>query len=79
MRDFWNLVSRFESLYSEVFCEIKSFRVAACPADTSLPLGHGLPELLDYWQMESRNPILPAQPYASRSTRFMHLLHGTLE
>jgi hypothetical protein len=49
-RDFGNLVMRFENLYGEAFREIKSFEVAACPADTSLPLGHGVPELLDYWQ-----------------------------
>ena len=79
MRDFRNLVSRFESLYGEAFREIKSFEIAACPADTSLSLGHGVPELLNYWQMESPEPIRPAQLYASRSTRFMHLLHGTQE
>jgi hypothetical protein len=79
MRDFRKLVMRFENLYGEAFREIKSFEVAACPADTSLPLGHGVPELLDYWQSESAEPVPPARPYASRSTRFMHLLHGTQE
>lgn len=79
MRDFRNLVMRFERLYGEAFREIKSFEVAACPADTSLPLGHGVPQLLDYWQMESSELVPPARPYASRSTRFMHLLRGTRE
>ena len=79
MRDFQNLVSRFSTLYGQTFGEIRSFEVAACPADTSLPLGHGVPELLDYWQMESRELIPTAQPYTSHSTRFMHLLHGIQE
>jgi hypothetical protein len=79
MRDFQNLVTRFESLYGEVFREIQSFEVAACPADTSLPLGHGVPALLDFWQRESDEPISLFRPYTLRSTRFMHLLHGTQE
>jgi hypothetical protein len=79
MRDFRNLVTRFESLYGEAFPEIKSFEVAACPSDTSLSLGHGILELLDYWQTESHETVPLAQPYASHSTRFMHLLHGTQE
>jgi hypothetical protein len=79
MRDFRNLVTRFENLYGEAFREIKSFEIAACPADTSLSLGHGVPKLLDYWQTASPEPVLPAQPYPSRSTRFIHLLRGTQE
>jgi len=79
MRDFENLVARFRTLNSEAFGEIRSFKVAACPSDTTLPLGHGVSELLDYWQAESPKPITPAQPYASRSTRFIDLLHGIQE
>jgi hypothetical protein len=79
MRDFRNLLRRFESLYGETFCEIRSFEVAACPADMSLSLGHGVPELLDYWHTKSPESVLPAQPYVSHSARFMQLLHGTEE
>jgi hypothetical protein len=79
MRDFRNLVTRFEKLYGDTFREIASFEVAACPHDMSLPLGHGIFELLDYWQAESPEPVPPAPPYVPRSTRFIHLLHGTKE
>ncbi|WP_441255824.1 TRAFAC clade GTPase domain-containing protein [Tardiphaga sp. 285_C5_N1_2] len=79
MRDFRKLVARFGSLYSEAFGEIRSFEVAACPADTSLSLGYGIPELLNFWQMKSPEPVIATEPYVSRSTRFMHLLHGTQE
>jgi hypothetical protein len=79
MRDFRKLVTRFAGLYGETFREIRSFEVAACPHDMSLPLGHGVFEVLDYWQAESPEPVLPAGPYAPRPTRFMQLLHGTEE
>ena len=78
-RDFGNLIARFESLYSGSFREIRSFEVAACPADASLSLGHGVAKLMNYWQTESPEPVLPAKPYISGSTRFMHLLHGRHE
>jgi hypothetical protein len=79
MRDFQNLVSRFRNLFGGTFREIKQFEVAACPSDTTLSLGHGVPDLLNYWQEEAREPVLSAPSYASRSTRFMHLLQGTQE
>jgi hypothetical protein len=77
MRDFQNLLTQFGKLYGEAFREIESFKIAACPSDTTLPLGHGVCHLLDYWQRESTEPVTPAQPHISRSTRFMHLLRGT--
>jgi hypothetical protein len=79
MRDFQNLVSRFRNLFGGEFREIRQFEVAACPSDATLSLGHGVPDLLDYWQEESHEPVLPASPYSLRSTRFMQLLRSTQE
>jgi hypothetical protein len=79
IRDFQNLVTRIRSLYGGIFGEIRSFEVAACPSDMSLPLGHGVLELLDYWLAKAPVPFLADLPYATRSMRLMHLLRGTQE
>lgn len=78
-RDFDKIVEKFRVLHSGIFGEIRSFEVAACPSDVSLPLGHGVADLLAYWEA----PVVPIVPkavsHASSSIRFMDRLHGATE
>jgi hypothetical protein len=78
-RDFEKIAGKFRTLHADVFGEIRSFEVAACPSDTSLPLGHGVADLLAYWE-ETAPAIVPKAPlHGSSTTRFMHRLPGALE
>jgi hypothetical protein len=78
-RDFEKIVGKFHTLHADVFGEIRSFEVAACPSDTSLPLGHGVADLLAYWE-ETAPAVVPKAPsHASSTTRFMHRLQGVPE
>jgi hypothetical protein len=79
LRDFANLATRFRTLFREQFGEIRQFEVAACPSDTSLPLGHGVDELLHYWQEELPQRSSPPKLAVPSSTRFMHQLQGLPE
>lgn len=74
LRDFATLVARFQTLFGERFGVIRPFELAACPSDTSLPLGYGVAELLHYWQEESPRTPEPPKPHVLSSTRFMHQL-----
>jgi Double-GTPase 2 len=79
LRDFANFAIRFRTLLGEQFGEVRSFEVAACPSDTSLPLGHGVDALFHYWQDEP--PLSPSvrEPHVQSSTRFMHQLRAVPE
>lgn len=78
-RDFEKIVGKFRTLHADVFGEIRSFEVAACPSDTSLPLGHGVADLLAYWEETSPAVVPKAVSYVSSTTRFMHRLQGSPE
>jgi hypothetical protein len=78
-RDFEKIVGKFRTLHADVFGEIRSFEVAACPSDTSLPLGHGVAELLAYWEETGPVTVPKAAPHVSSTERFMHLLQGSPE
>jgi double-GTPase-like protein len=72
--DFERIVAKFRTLHGDSFGEIRSFEVAACPSDTSLPLGHGVSELLAYWEEAAPVAVSKPAPYVSSPTRFMHRL-----
>lgn len=78
-RDFSKIDIRFRELHSDSFGEIRSFEVAACPSDTSLPLGHGVAELLAYWGETAHRAIPKPAGHVSSTTRFMHRLQGLPE
>jgi hypothetical protein len=78
-RDFARLATRFRTLFGEQFGEVRSFEVAACPSDTSLPLGHGVDALFHYWQDEPCPSRLMPEPHVQSSTRFMHQLRDVQE
>lgn len=78
-RDFDKIVEKFRSLHAGVFGEIRSFEVAACPSDVSLPLGHGVADLLAYWEAPVAVTVPKAASHVSSSTRFMSRLQGTPE
>jgi len=65
LRDFATLVARIRSLFAEHFGEIRSFEVAACPSDMSLPLGHGVDALVHYWQEERLPRLSVPEPHVS--------------
>lgn len=79
LRDFANLATRFRTLFHEQFGEIRSFEIAACPSDTSLPLGHGVDMLLHYWQEKRPQTPSPSKFHVPSSMRFMHQLQGLPE
>ncbi|WP_316175078.1 TRAFAC clade GTPase domain-containing protein [Bradyrhizobium sp. SZCCHNRI1073] len=78
-RDFEKIVGKFRTLHADVFGEIRSFEVAACPSDTSLPLGHGVADLLAYWEETAPAVVPKAPPHVSSTTRSMHRLQGVPE
>ena len=79
LRDFAILVTRFRTRFREQFGEIRPFEVAACPSDTSLPLGYRVDELLHYWQEERTRTESQPTLHLPSSTRFMHQLQGLWE
>ncbi len=48
-RDFDGLVKQIETIFAQVFREIRPFKIAASPATTALPHGFGVSELLAFW------------------------------
>jgi len=78
-RDFEKIVGKFRTLHAERFGEIRSFEVAACPSDTSLPLGHGVADLLAYWEETAPVAVPKAASHVSSTTRFMYRLQGLPE
>jgi hypothetical protein len=78
IRDFQNLTARFRAHFGDLFGEIRSFEVAACPSDISLPLGHGVADLFGYWEESPRAVLIP-RLHASSSVRFMHHLQSLPE
>jgi hypothetical protein len=48
-RDFGGLVTQIKDLFGQSFREIRSFRIAASPATTTLPVGFGVSDLLGFW------------------------------
>lgn len=78
-RDFEKIVGKFRALHADVFGEIRSFEVAACPSDTSLPLGHGVADLVAYWEKTVPVVVPKAASHVSSATRFMHRLQGSPE
>jgi hypothetical protein len=78
-RDFDRIDAKFRSLHGDSFGEIRSFKVAACPSDTSLPLGHNVSDLVAYWGQAAPVAVSKPAPYVSSSTRFMHRLQGSIE
>lgn len=78
-RDFTKIEAKFRELHSSSFVEIRSFEVAACPSDTSLPLGHGVADLLAYWEENFPRAIPKLPDHVSSTTRFMHRLQGLSE
>jgi hypothetical protein len=78
-RDFAKIKAKFRELHADAFGEIRSFEVAACPSDMSLPLGHGIADLLAYWEKDAPQAVSQPAPQTSSSTRFMHRLQGTPE
>jgi hypothetical protein len=77
--DFVKIADKFRELHANAFGEIRSFAVAACPSDMSLPLGHGVANLLAYWEEIAAREVSQPAPHISSSTRFMHRLQGTPE
>lgn len=78
-RDFVKIGTKFREMHADAFGEIRSFEVAACPSDVSLPLGHGVADLLAYWEETAPHPVSQPAPHVSSPTRFMHRLQGTPE
>jgi Double-GTPase 2 len=78
-RDFDRFEAKFREHYERNFGQIKSFKVAACPSDTSLPVGHGVPELLAYWEEASPLVLQKLEPHDPPLTRSMHRLQGSRE
>ncbi len=78
-RDFIKIVAKFRETHADAFGEIRSFEVAACPSDMSLPLGHGVAGLLAYWEENAPHAVSQPAPHLSSSTRFMHRLRETPE
>jgi hypothetical protein len=78
-RDFGRIDAKFRQLHGDSFGEIRSFKVAACPSDTSLPLGHGVSDLLAYWEEAAHREVSKPAAYVSSPTRFMHQLQGSIE
>ncbi|MHC4041334.1 TRAFAC clade GTPase domain-containing protein [Bradyrhizobium sp. 23AC] len=78
-RDFEKIVEKFHALHASLFGEIRSFEVAACPSDVSLPLGHGVADLLAYWEAPVALVVPKAASHVSSSTRFMNRLQGAPE
>jgi hypothetical protein len=48
-RDFEALVTHIQTIFPDVFQEVRSFKIAASPASTALPHGFGVAELLQFW------------------------------
>jgi Double-GTPase 2 len=48
-RDFDGIVNQITQVFGSSFSEIRAFKIAAAPATTVLPHGHGVAELLRYW------------------------------
>ena len=78
-RDFDKIDAKFRALHGGSLGEIRSFKVAACPSDTSLPVGHGVADLLAFWEEASHAAISKPAPHVSSPTRFMHRLQGLVE
>ena len=78
-RDFVKIDAKFRELHAHAFGEIRSFEVAACPSDMSLPLGHGVADLLTYWEETAPRAVLQPAPHVSSPTRFMHRLQESPE
>lgn len=78
-RDFAKIDAKFRELHSGSFGEIRSFEVAACPSDTSFPLGHGVADLLTYWEETAHRAIPKPPAHVSSTTRYMHRLQGSPE
>lgn len=74
MRDFASLVTRFRARFGVNFAEIRDFVVAAFPSDVSLPLGHGVQPLLDYWEHQPSRMLDPVRRYVPQSERYMDRL-----
>jgi len=55
-RDFDALAARIQQLFSAKFGPMRSFRVAACPADDTVARGQGVEELLDFWNEPATAP-----------------------
>lgn len=77
--DFVKIGAKFREMHSDAFGEIRSFEVAACPSDMSLPLGHGVADLLAYWAETAPHAFSKPAPHLPSPTRFMHRLLGTPE
>jgi hypothetical protein len=78
-RNFVKIDAKFRELHARAFGEIRSFAVAACPSDISLPLGHGVADLLAYWEETVPQVVSQPTPHVSTPTRFMHGLQGLPE
>jgi hypothetical protein len=78
-RDFDRIDAKFRELHGDSFGEIRSFKVAACPSDTSLPLGHGVSDLIAYWEEAAPASVSKPASYVASPTRFMHRLQGSVE
>ncbi len=77
--DFVKIGAKFREMHADAFGEIRSFEVAACPSDMSLPLGYGMADLLAYWEEKAPHAVSQPAPHLSSPTRFMHRLQGTPE
>jgi hypothetical protein len=78
-RDFQRFDEKFRQVHGESFGEIRSFKVAACPSDDTLPLGHGVDVLLAYWEEASTIEAVEPALYVSLPTRYMQWLQGSGE
>lgn len=77
--DFARIEAKFRELHGDTFGEIRSFKVAACPSDMSLPLGHGVDGLVAYWEEAISEPLSQAPSYVPSPTRFMLRIQGSAE
>ncbi|MCK1538243.1 MULTISPECIES: hypothetical protein [unclassified Bradyrhizobium] len=78
-RDFERFDEKFRQMHGGSFGEIRSFRVAACPSDDTLPLGHGVDALLAYWEEAAPIELVEPAPFVPSPTRYMHRLQGSSE
>lgn len=71
--DFMRLLATLKSRFATTFPEIRDFEVAACPADTTVPRGTGVPALLDYWLQPRAAAAISSPPPDDNARMFARL------